>query len=455
MVSFENIETKNLAGKDIEKQWMLLTEAVRREILENPEARRLAAAYATKPVSESLPDDFLAGLSSNKRVAKLKERYSQTIGDFLKLPPVPEERIDPDIRHAPRLTERERSMVGQKYRFARDIKLLALGAEVLEQGENIKTGKYGEVILSSGTAISINTEDEQDKQKLLNPHLWEKRRQIKDRVYEITVGDSRYILKEKKTSRHLHTKRHGHIPGLTSLEEFKTAQHFQKSGTVEEGDVKVRWEKPVASVVFPDGFQFTVFEYRDGLMDERAAIVNLSNEIKAREEQFKDEFEKIKTMAVKFKNNSDVLAFEPIRTGQMPELTFADFAFIKALRIKEKARNLMKEAIIKNGYDNSDFDGYAFKVNIADGKFQLEIFGFDFEYFYKIDPERAQEILADYRQYMQERARDYGLPLLHSANFDRDRRAPKAGYLAMLELDGLLPTPKKGLKQKILGKFKL
>ena len=54
---------------------------------------------------------------------------------------------------------------------------------------------------------------------------------------------------------------------------------------------------------------------------------------------------KIKPAVGKFKNNRKVL----------------DFAMVKALRIATRARELMKEVIAKNGYNNSDFDGYAYQ----------------------------------------------------------------------------------------------
>jgi len=155
----------------------LLTEAIRRDILAEPEIRQVVSAFAKSPVSESLPNEFLTSLSSDDRVTKLKERYSQSIGDFLSLQAVPDAQINPDIRHAWPLskiadkietietgygkdtpefwkrlqeciddgdflygiTAQERLMIVQRYRFARDVKLLALGAEVLDQKNNLST----------------------------------------------------------------------------------------------------------------------------------------------------------------------------------------------------------------------------------------------------------------------------------------------------------------------------
>jgi hypothetical protein len=154
----------------IDKEWRLITEAVRREILINPEVRNIAIEFVASPLSEALPDAFLDRLSVNQRIAKLADRYRSEIGNYLKLESVPEDQITPDITNSQSLrtpdgvinmlqetygantpqyyerlrkyvdsgmftqgiTAQERLMIAQRYRFARDVKLLALQAEVME-----------------------------------------------------------------------------------------------------------------------------------------------------------------------------------------------------------------------------------------------------------------------------------------------------------------------------------
>lgn len=499
--SLENIEsrkpiidresTEQYSPDQMDQQWRLLTEAIRRNILTNPETRTAAIGYISSPVDESLPRNFLDGLSSDDRVARLKERYRDKIGNYLELEPVPEDQISPDIRNAKSLTKpentvemlqrlygidtpeyyenlrryaesgmflrgitaQERLMITQRYRFARDVKLLALQAEVAGLGENIQINDRGEAVLPSGTSIRINAEDETRRQELLNPQNWQRRRQLKDRVYEIQVGSSKYILKEKKTARHTDTKKHGHKPGLTSLEEFQTAQHFQENGVEQQGNIKVNWEKPVASVTFPDGFQFTVFEHEDGLVEESSVTQALAQEILEHRDQFENEFVAIQTMAGKFKDDPKVLAFERgntesglktilqwlgLRKEQIPELSFEEFAVIKALRMQRQARNLMKEIIIRNSYTNSDLDGYSFKINSQNGKPQLEIFGFDFEYFSKIDQDEIEERIKRHNDFEQEWESRDGVGFLCWYNGSSVTRMQKAAYFAMLEAEGLL-----------------
>jgi hypothetical protein len=476
----------------IDQQWRLLTEAVRRDILSKPEIRDIVSSYISSPVDELLPKKLLDELSSDNRIERLKERYSDQILEYLNLDAIPEDQINPDVRNAVSLTKaddvierlqemygidtpeyyqrlkqrvesgvflrgitaQERLMVIQRFRFARDIKFLALQAEVLSIGEkNIQINDRNEVVLPSGTSIKLNLEDEVKRQELLSPQNWKKRRQLKDRVYEIQIGSSKYILKEKKTARHSDTVKHGHVPGLSSLEEFQTAQHFQEKGVVDLGDIKVSWEKPVSTITFPDGFQFTIFECEDGLLEEESITHLLTQEIIKNKEQYEKEFIATCSMAEKFKEDPRVLAFEHGSTEsglkaiirwmglskeKIPELTFEDFALIKALRIKRKARGLMQETIIRNGYSNRDSDGYAYKINQQNGKPQLEIFGFDFEYFLKIDQGEIEDRVKRHRDFEQNRENKDGVSFAQWHNKGLVTKMQRAGYFAILQAEGLL-----------------
>lgn len=474
----------------MDRQWRLLTEAIRRDILVKPEVRDIAISYIASPVDESLPQNFLDGFSTDDRIAQLRERYRDKIGNYLALAPVPEDQIIPDVKHAESLrspestvemlqalygadtpafyqrlkenvesgmflcgiTGQEKLMLVQRYRFARDVKLLALQAEVLRFGKTIQINDRGEAVLPSGTSISVNVEDETRRRELLNPQNWEKRRQLKDRVYEIQVGSSKYILKERKTARHTDTKKGGHISGLTSLEEFQTAQHFQDYGVQEQGNIKVNWENPVATVTFPDGFQFTVFEYQDGLLNENMVTPALAQKVLEHKERFEDEFATVRAMAQRFKDHPRVLVFEHGRTESglkaifrwmrlrkkpVPELTFEDFAKIKAFRMQRQAKSLMEEVVIRNGYTNSDLDGYAYKINPQDGRTQLEIFGFDFEYFSKIDQNEIERRIKRRKAYDKEFDSVHAIGFLYWGDCTSVTRMQRAGYFAMLAAEGL------------------
>jgi hypothetical protein len=86
----------------LDKQWGLVTEAIRQQVLHNPETRKLCAGYVSTPVSEELAEEFVTAMASvDPRVAQLAARYKATLREYLSLPPVPDEQVKPDIRNAP------------------------------------------------------------------------------------------------------------------------------------------------------------------------------------------------------------------------------------------------------------------------------------------------------------------------------------------------------------------
>lgn len=483
---------KQFDTEKIDQQWMFITEAIRQDVLTDPEVRKKVASYVNFSLSESLPHEFLSDLSLDERVLKLKNRYEQMIGNFLELESVPDDQIQPNIRRAKLLdspenvietlsniygldssgfrtrldeyissgtflkgiTTQEKLMIAQRYRFARDIKLLALGAEILEQYEDVIDNNSQEIKLQSGVVINIDVEDETKRQELLNVQSWEKRRQLKDRVYVIDVGGSKYILKEKKTERHTDTINVQYAKGLTSLEEFQAAKDLQANGVIEKNNIKISWEKPVATVIFPDGFQFTVFEYTDELIEDSNITLRLANEIQNNREQFEKEFEIIKEMANKFKDSPKIIKFEKAETESglkkilkwmglkkdvISELSFEDFSMIKSLRMQSQAKQMQQESVIRSGYFDRDSDS-VFKINLQNKILQLELFGFDLEYFSKIDKNMIDDELKKYKDYKEQNEENIGFATW--SNNSSVTRIQEAGYLAMLELEKLLEDKK-------------
>lgn len=443
----------------IDKQWFLLSEAIRRDIILKPDMRKKLVPFCTVPLSETLPDAMLNALSPiDPRVEKLAERYRLEVSSYLALPAVPENLIRPDISNAPSLIEtdsywqytrasesgitlQERQMVAKRYKYARDAKILALGAEILEQPD-VTPDANGEVMLPSGVKIAIDKNQIQQDTDLLKPHLWQKRRQIKDRVYEIHVNNRKYVLKEKKTKTHMDTKSHGHIEGRTSMDEFAIAQDLQKHGIVEQGRIKLTWEKPIGYVKYPDGFQFAIFGFEEGLYGNYEAVIPLAREILNHYEQFQEEFQIISTIAQKFKDNREVLAFEDrsLKNQSSTELIFEDFALVKAFRMTRQANGLMKETLINNNYENRDLDGYAFRVH-DNGNVGLEIVGFDYEYFSKSKDE-AVERLKRHKEYRKKHEVSDGINIFNSVkkgySNTKATTMEKAAYCALLAGEGLL-----------------
>lgn len=475
---------------EIDRQWRLVTEATRRGLINDQSTRRTLLQFCTTPVTETLPGQFLqTTLASDQLIARLAERYRLGIKQYLELPAVPDELIKPDIRNAPTLlnphkliedlrrlyrgddaqferslrnkiesgaflrgiTAEERLMIVQRYRYARDVKLLALGAEIIDQGD-VTLDENGEVLLPSGVRAVTDLDNSDQRADLLSPHLWERRRQLKDRVYEIFVNGRKYILKERKTARHTDTKKGGHKEGRLSSEEFEIAKHFQENGNATRGGVSVSWERPIGYVSYPDGFSFAVFEYEEGFIEGRFTTSRLTKEILDHKDQFLDEYQLIVQLVDKYKDSPEVLSFDDRRSESglralarwlglhkdtPPQLSFEEFAMVKALRMKRQASNLLEETIIKNGYNNSDIDGYSYRIKEGN-QLQLEIVGFDFEYFSKMSPDEIPEELERYKQYEKEDESGHGIGFLYWDGGSSVTQMQRAAYFAMLESEGIL-----------------
>jgi len=462
-ISLENIpkripildaqSAKKFPSETIDQQWNLTTEVLKREIQNDHGTREAILPFVSSPVSEDLPDKVI-----NDNIGRIEKRFHKQLGEYLELPAVPDELIHPDITNAPfhldpqtaleqyattpygkqwldeaidhgyfqkGITTEERAMVIKRYRLARDIKLLALAGEMRESGP-ISLDQNNEAKLPSGTQIFMNPRKVADHNELLNPVNWIKRRTIKDRVYEIEVAGKKYILKEKKTARHTDTKRHGHIEGLSSTDEFKTAAFFREHAMVNQDEIKVSWEDPIGYVVFLDGFQFTVFEFEKNFIPSLKMAEILTAAIIRHKDQFEMEFQNIAKEAKKLQKHKTTIGYAE---GD-PSLSFESFARVKAMYWKDKAKRVLSDIITSNNYDNSDFDGYAYRIH-EDPQLTLEIVGMDFEYFSPMDPNESAERLQRGKEFWNEHVLNNGIFM---ANWWDDRPVSKieqAAFIAM------------------------
>lgn len=446
----------------IERQWVVLTELARRAIIALPDESKWLADIMATPLSEDLPRKTVAKLAeTDPRIAGFAEVTRNTLGYVLGLDSVPDELFEPDLYNSPALYRREdvvnaltyfknenlpdayrdflqgaqkqvecspgvtpaeRDLAARRYRYARDIKLLNLMAELKEQPVVDREAKDGTVTyeLRSGTKLVMTSEALEANPMLLDPRKWESRHQLKDRVYIVVVDGKECIMKERKTPRHTDTKKHGHIDGLTSQQEFEVAKEFSDLGTIRQGDIELRWEKPLGYVEFPDGYQFCLFESEPGLETD-APQYQLADEIVDSAEEYAEEFAQVKQRAREIYNerkdllwrhrDSDVIAgsrwqaFSTVFRRQKKaredqpkpdDLMLNEFAQLKADRIIDEARDLLSQTMRDHGYTNSDLDGYAFRLH--KGKRPIvEIIGFDFEYYSK-DPEGAERITRDIQE---------------------------------------------------------
>lgn len=327
-----------------QRRWGIITEAVRRAVISDSEARELVKQGVGLITGEQVPTEFIGRMQGVAQVNRAAQIAGRGFLGRLALPSVPETAIGKDIRHTPHLdsdqhgiakgllelalahyfehgryekvlqriqknaegpgtTMAEKRLLAQRYRFARDVKLLGLLAEMVNEiPEYHANGEDMEARLKSGTQIVLTRDAYTDDPLLRDPLQWLGRKQLKDRVYRARIGEKDYILKERKTDRHTDTKEKGHQPGNTSRQEFEVAKQMSKLPTSSIGGITVTWEKPLGYVEFPDGYQFCLFEDAGSIIpgdvdSQRTAVTKLGQAIIAHEEAYTAEFKQVQAAA--------------------------------------------------------------------------------------------------------------------------------------------------------------
>lgn len=444
-----NKDQLNLSRQQIENKWNILTEVIKRESLCDEETRDTLASFVGQPLEELLPEKVIGAITANNQRTRHHLEKSAQLESYLSLPRVPEDQQGVDLyssKHLPDMddsvryekaddegkiallrrmvetgtfstgiTGPEKQLVQTRFRYARDVKILALGAELLQNHVMVETLEGGHLSLPSGVQIEINPNLKSEIASILNPGQWKYRQMMEgNRSFVVEIGSTKYILKERRTQKH----------GLKSAsaaisipEEVKIAQELGDIPEIENGDIAISWEKAVCAVMYPDGYEFALYAFEDDLIDAQAIDSSLPFEIISHREQFEEEYKLIATQTAKAKQNPMVAEFIKVnnkiyeesdtekvikklitkissffskKEGQGKDqehqgLSFEEFAFIKsALMIAEASKGLVQH-IYEKGYISTDFLQYSFRLVEKNGKLKLEIIGFDTEHFKPVD----------------------------------------------------------------------
>tara|TARA_B100000315_G_C14576959_1_gene588368 strand:+ start:111 stop:1556 length:1446 start_codon:yes stop_codon:yes gene_type:complete len=445
--------------KAIKKQWKIATGVARDLLRANPEFRKSIAELATYDVDQALPAQLLDILGQFEPRAGAFE----PLHEYLHLPEVPESLLTPDIFNArllhsldfairvinfggneewrieemrksaengfyrDGLTKIEKGLAARRYAFSRDVKMLGFMARTLDQ-EGIE---------------GIEMHVEPGYEKLLDPQNWNHREQLKDRVYIVDIDDKKYVMKERKTRLHTDQKKGKYVTTKSSQEEFDIAKQFQNA-QITQDDIKLSWEKPVGYANFADGYQFTLFEFEDGLTSN--PLTPLAYAIIDNRDQYEDEFQEVSKNLRNYWNHESITfwydddtfmgklkykLFGTENPKNTPKISFEEFARVKAFIMWNDAKGLLDEQMIRLGCDNSDVDGHLFRVNSFNGRPQLEIVGFDFEYFFP-SSENMENRLRNYQDFKQEEEKK-GMGLYSWDDFGKVSRAEKAAYFVMTD----------------------
>lgn len=264
----------------IEKEWLTFTELCKRALNHDDQLSQVEnansvavifRAFLSKVPNEELPGNFYKTLSEQDFASDPALQKAQSVinslPNFLSIPPTPEAAYSyyGGLRNeSSHLSKDVVDRILRRSRYARDVKLLALAAEMkvvdpatLEQDNEFTT--------PHGVKVKINPALHEERESIVDSSTWDVRRTIKDRVHLTIINGKEYILKERKSHRHSDVAgtANGKISlGNSSEQEFDLAMGITNQGTISHGDVIVSWERPIAWVQYPDAesTQFVLFE---------------------------------------------------------------------------------------------------------------------------------------------------------------------------------------------------
>ena len=199
----------------------------------------------------------------------------------------------------------------------------------------------------------------------------------------------KFILKEQKTNRHLHTMKGGHRHTRGAPKEYSVAKKLHDEYSTKEDRVSVTWENPLGYVVFPDGYQFCLFEKIDF---DKNSKKKLPVEILNHPEQFQQEYEEVKELAQKYlehdflrkasskysKEHHNIVR-RIFNSFQTVDFSFEVFARVKSDLMHHRAGYMTQMQMEKSGYHRNDHEDYLCGV-ITEPRVELTRCEIDLEY---------------------------------------------------------------------------
>ena len=403
----------------VNHRWSIVTEVARQAIMDNADVASQAADFIIQDLDEQLPNNFVNDISSvEPRVKKAVNTVGKRFEEWLQLPSVPEELISYGIRQSGQyyspenarqelteaatsygeiydsvlqevhmkaarnfLTAAEVDLVADRYRQARDVKLLALMAALKrEQPEKVIKDGLVHLETKSGVKMTLTSSALEADPNLTDPTKWKGRTQIKDRVYEVVIGDKRYIMKEEKTSRHTDVFEGNETTG-GSEHEFKVGQ-VMTDRTFISDDLQITWERPIGFVTYPDGYQFCMFEKVPNALDYKLSSIGaIEHEIESRPTVYAEEYAAIRQETARFiAAHHDQI--RSLKAGE--ELTFSQFAAAKVEALTDQGERDVEKEILRAGYVDRDHKGFVIMTPATqskEGRTTLQLVGIDYEFF--------------------------------------------------------------------------
>lgn len=380
----------------LDREWALLTEAVKREAFQNTDVRNALLEIVHQPLDELMPAKFLESVREHSQLISRVAKSGKELESFLAEDSHPNLMQSANLHWNAKFEQQNVIEVSRRLRFARDLKLLAAGVTLsLSEQEQVKFGLDVEL-----------TDQAQDYPEILDSTKWQGRREIHDRVYAVHAGEKPFILKERKTSQHKQQNRHTSEPTNTSQEEVRIGQELSEQASYEGNDIKLSYELPLAAVTFPDGYQFALFKFEEGLVEHQEAVTLMTEFILANFSEYQAEYDEANRIVKellgepghsrllrKLALGQEKSAFVALkkRFGMEPlnvnvELSKEDFSGTLAEAMVFEGRRHLSEAITRLGYRQDDGAQHEYRVHkVPQGRFILEVIGFDFEFHRKVN----------------------------------------------------------------------
>lgn len=416
----------------VERQWGLVTEKLRRLMVSSVNVQAALVSFVGTPVTQHYPHDVFQVVASEVPVFSRLLQKESVLNAYLALADVPEEEIRPDVtraeglrvieqdvgkevefahnrgetedtpqrqrailetitrrsddqRYTKGITYEESHFVSRKRQYSGDVKILALGAELLYTGipAVVESNGDSQLTLPSGVSLLLSTQALRDNPGFLSPQSWERKQDANDRLFRVRIGGREYMLKERKTKYHRRTLKEGHRPGHTSQEEYEIGKELASKGKMTKGPINVVWEKPFAAVTYPDGYQFAIFSYEHDLIDSKYIRERLTRAVLRHRDVYEGEYRDILARMAKYINDTRV-----DRYTQSPDgLSFEQYARVKSHYMAQEARFMQRQALLNRGFIQEGKPQDTYRIIEEEGGVTLEVVGLDYEYMHKIDLE--------------------------------------------------------------------
>ncbi|MSU75094.1 MAG: hypothetical protein EXS55_01065 [Candidatus Magasanikbacteria bacterium] len=421
----------------INRRWSHVSEVIRQEALHNAEVAAVLEHVCLEPVTAEMPYWAFTRLAIiSPRINKLLDRYRDTFEPFLS---------DPNS-----LARRYGFLI---FEMARDLKLLALMAEVAGQPHPLARNSEGITTLPNGIEIAVNTNYPNIDAEVLDPTLWEKRKYVDtSRVSIVTIKGQKYVLKEHRTKQYRANLSVDINKFHSSKQEFQIAKQLEDFGQAENDRVRVRFEMPIGCVTMPDGYQFVLYKYEPAFEYNGPS---LREAIVRNPEEFKEEFTQVTELALRLdkaatlttisealRENEYVKYFfvekdRKLKTdGKLSDLTFEDFVAAKDEFLYCIAYLELTRAQNRLGLESDDKNEHVY-ITRESPRVTLEVVGFDLELM--VPYPELNPILAEER-YIQSKRKLIGLVSSDSLSFSERRillaLAVREGVVALAELVG-------------------